>query len=281
MDRAKMKIIECEGFQIAATVETNSTDEHPIYYPANYLIYVEQGELNLKIENQVYTIKEGEFVFVRKYTHGIFFKRWKEDQKVFREHIFVLHDAFIKEVIREFEMPGDFMPCTVPMIRFTDAPILKGLMKSLQEYITGQARLDRRLIRLKTMEALHGLTALKPELIHVFNEFSEPARADLVKFMENNYTLNLSLNQFAELSGRSLSTFNRDFRKTFNLSPHKWIKQRRLELAKKLLLQTAKKASDIYLDVGFEDLAHFSRSFKSHFGQNPSEVKVVAGVSTT
>ena len=275
MGKAKMNIIECDGFQIAATVEADSNLGHPIYYPANCLIYVEQGDLNLDIESQMHTVHEGEFVFVRKYTHGTYLKTWKENQKFFKEQIFVLHDTFIKEVIREFQLPDDFMPCTVPVIKFSNSPILRGLMASINEYITGQAKIDRRLIRLKTMEALHALTNLRPELIHVFNEFSEPARADLVNFMEHNYTLNLSLNQFAELSGRSLSTFNREFRKEFKLSPHKWIKQRRLELAKKLLSETSKKASDIYLDIGFEDLAHFSRSFKNHFGQNPSDIKPV------
>lgn len=86
---------------------------------------------------------------------------------------------------------------------------------------------------------------------------------------------NITLEKFAEMSGRSLSTFNRDFRKIFQMSPHKWIKQKRLELARKLLISTSKKASDVYLEVGFEDLAHFSRSFKSYFGLNPSEVKAV------
>lgn len=35
-------------------------------------------------------------------------------------------------------------------------------------------------------------------------------------------------------------------------------------------------ASDIYIELGFEDLAHFSRSFKKYFGKNPSEVASLA-----
>jgi AraC-like DNA-binding protein len=100
-------------------------------------------------------------------------------------------------------------------------------MESIKVYVTGQAQIDRKLIRLKTMEALHAISSVRPDLLHIFNEFSEPARADLVQFVENNYTYNISLDRMAEMSGRSLSTFNRDFRKAFSVSPHKWIKQNR------------------------------------------------------
>lgn len=276
MENANIKIIECDGLHVGVTLETSSKEECPIYYPANFLVHVEQGELNLKLDNEIHTVKEGEFALIRKYTHGKYFKTWKEGQNGFREHIFVLQDDFIKEVIMNFELPEDFMPCTLPMIKIPGSPILKGLMDSVNTYVTGQAKIDRQLIRLKTMEAIHAIAQQKPELLHIFNEFSEPGRADLVQFVEHNFTHNIPLTQFAQMSGRSLSTFNREFRKEFNTSPHKWIKQRRLERAKKLLVQTQKTASDIYLEVGFEDLAHFSRSFKKHFGFNPSEVKNMA-----
>ena len=276
MENSRMKIIECEGFQIAVLVEADSSDEHPIYYPGNFLIYIEHGTLNLYVEDKKYSIKQNQFGFIRKYTHGKFVKTWKEGQKGFKEHIFVLHDAFIKEVIRGFSLPDDFMPCTVPVVNLKHNLILKGLMNSVEVYVSGEAQLDRDFIQVKTKEALHGILKSKPELIHILNDFSEPARADIVSFMEHNFVQNLSLDQFAMLSGRSLSTFTRDFKKQFNTSPHKWIKQKRLELALKLLLQTPKKASDIYLEVGFEDLAHFSKSFKNHFGQNPSEIKTMA-----
>jgi AraC-like DNA-binding protein len=276
MESSRVNFIDCDGIKIAASVETDSYDEHPIYYPANFLMYVERGQLNLHVDDKEYTIREKEFGLVRKYTHGKYVKTWQQNQKGFREHIFVLHDTFIKDVIREFDMPEGYMPCTLPMINLPHTPLLEGLMNSIEAYVTGQAPIDKQLILLKTREALHALTSLKPELIHIFNEFSDPARANLVNFIEHNYTQNLSLEQFAELSGRSLSTFNRDFRKEFNISPHKWIKERRLELAKRLLLQTPKKASDVYFEVGFEDLAHFSKSFKSYFGQNPSDMKSAA-----
>ncbi|MEM6726474.1 MAG: AraC family transcriptional regulator, partial [Bacteroidota bacterium] len=102
---------------------------------------------------------------------------------------------------------------------------------------------------------------------------ASPEKADLVEFINHNFMFNLKLSQFAKMSGRSLSSFNREFRRIFHETPHRWIMKSRLEMAKELLIQPARKPSDVYLEVGFEDLAHFSKRFKSYFGINPSEVK--------
>ena len=267
------KIISCEGFDIATTIEGENIDEYPIYYPSNCLIYVECGQLKLKIENQVFTVNKNEFVFVRKYVYGKYIKIIDEGEGKFRDHIFILNDIFIKEVIREFEFPENIPHNNAPIFQFSSNPVLKGLMKSIEIYVNGQVDVDRELIQLKTKEAFYALTKLNPELITVFYEFSAPGKADLVSFMEHNFMYNISLERFAQLSGRSLSSFNREFRRFFKQTPHKWIKERRLELAKRILTQTQRMPIDVYLEVGFKDLAHFSRSFKDHFGINPSELK--------
>ena len=91
--------------------------------------------------------------------------------------------------------------------------------------------------------------------------------------MRHNFQYNFSLKDFAEMSGRSLSTFNREFRALFNEPPHRWIMKQRLNKARELLVLTEKRPSEIYLELGFEDLAHFSRSFKKEFGKTPTEIK--------
>jgi AraC-like DNA-binding protein len=276
METMKLNTIDCEGMHVVATVESSGGEEHPIYYPATFLINVKQGQLNLDIDGKVYIVKEGEFCLVRKYTHGKYFKTFEDNKDGFKEQMFVLQDEFIKDVIMNFDIPKDFMPFTKKFVKIPKSPVLKGLMKSVEPYFEGEMQIDRNLIRIKTMEAIHGLLLIKPEMIHIFHEFSAPARADLEKFMEHNFMHKLTLDEMARMSGRSAATFNRDFRKIYSSSPHKWIKEKRLNLAKSLLIKTQRTASDIYLDVGFEDLSHFSRSFKQMFGVNPSEVKAMA-----
>ena len=73
------------------------------------------------------------------------------------------------------------------------------------------------------------------------------------------------LEKFRYLTGRSLSTFNRDFRKTFNSTPQKWLTRKRLEQAHYRIAEHAQKPVDVYLEVGFENLSHFSFAFKKAF----------------
>jgi AraC-like DNA-binding protein len=114
------------------------------------------------------------------------------------------------------------------------------------------------------------LRAIAPNVDELLGHFEEPGKLDLVDFMEKNYMFNLPLEKFGYLTGRSLTTFKKDFGKAFGSTPGKWLTQKRLELARYHISEKKRKPSDVYLDVGFEDLSHFSFAFKKHFGYNPT-----------
>jgi AraC family transcriptional regulator, exoenzyme S synthesis regulatory protein ExsA len=82
---------------------------------------------------------------------------------------------------------------------------------------------------------------------------------------------NLSLEEIAHFTGRSLASFKRDFKKISPLSPHKWLMQKRLQVAREKIMTEGKKVSDVYLEVGFKDLSHFSRAYKEAFGYSPTQ----------
>lgn len=80
------------------------------------------------------------------------------------------------------------------------------------------------------------------------------------------------MERFAYLTGRSISAFKRDFASIFSDTPSRWLIQRRLKEGYFLLEKKGKKPSDIYLDLGFEDLSHFSFAFKKKYGFSPSDI---------
>ncbi len=90
--------------------------------------------------------------------------------------------------------------------------------------------------------------------------------------MLRNFEYNIPMKEFARLTGRSISTFKRDFQKTFNDSPEKWLRIKRLEKAHFLIQTEKQKPGDVYLHIGFENLSHFSTAFKEHFGYSPSQL---------
>jgi len=93
-----------------------------------------------------------------------------------------------------------------------------------------------------------------------------------VSYMEKNFMYNLPLEKFGYLTGRSLTTFKRDFKKAFNTTPQRWLTQKRLELAHYQFAEKKMKPIDVCYEVGFENLSHFSFAFKKHFGYAPSEL---------
>jgi transcriptional regulator GlxA family with amidase domain len=97
--------------------------------------------------------------------------------------------------------------------------------------------------------------------------------ASISATVEQNILKSISLYQLAVLSGRSLSSFRRDFLAIYNMPPSQWIRQKRLEKAKELLTSTSLSVTDICYDTGFENIAHFSKIFKSQFGYCPTDFR--------
>jgi len=128
------------------------------------------------------------------------------------------------------------------------------------------------LLFIKQKEAILLLLQLVPSFKNVLFDFSEPGKIDLEGFMERNYHYNVQMQRFAYLTGRSLATFKRDFEKFFSKPPSRWLQERRLQEAYYMIKEQRKTPSDVYLDVGFEDLSHFSFVFKKKYGIPPSKL---------
>ena len=92
------------------------------------------------------------------------------------------------------------------------------------------------------------------------------------KVVESNVYSNLKLEEIAFLCNMSLSTFKRYFAFEYNEAPGKWLQDKRLQRAKDLLQEGVLKPSDIYLDIGYNNLSNFSIAFKNKFGISPKEV---------
>jgi AraC-like DNA-binding protein len=151
-------------------------------------------------------------------------------------------------------------------------PLLKSLFASLAPYFELADALPADIAAFKIEEALRVMRTVDKNVDGLLAYFDEPGKLELMSFMEENYMFNLPLQKFAYLTGRSLTTFKKDFQRSFNTTPGRWLTQKRLELAHYYIAEKKKRPSDVYLDVGFEDLSHFSYAFKKHFGYTATNV---------
>jgi len=155
--------------------------------------------------------------------------------------------------------------------RFGPHPLLQSCLSSLIPYFD-MSNLPEGIAHLKITEAITILRTIDPEIDSVFADFDAPGKIDLVDYMEKNFRFNLPMERFGYLTGRSLTTFKRDFKRYFNATPQKWLTQKRLELAHYELAEKKKRPLDVCYEVGFENLSHFSFAFKKQFGYAPTEL---------
>lgn len=158
------------------------------------------------------------------------------------------------------------------LLTFTSHPLLQSCLASLLPYFDMADSFPTDIASLKITEAITILRNVHPGIDHLLANFEDPGKLDLIDFMEKHYMFNMRLEKFGYLTGRSLSTFHRDFKKKFNTSPQKWLTKKRLELAHYHISEKHKKPSEVYLEVGFEDLSHFSFAFKKHYGYSPNQI---------
>ena len=92
------------------------------------------------------------------------------------------------------------------------------------------------------------------------------------KTIEKNTHTSLTLEEISFLCNMSLSTFKRHFINEYNVSPGKWLRDKRLVKAKELLEEGNLKSSDIYLELGYNNLSNFSAAFKNKFGVSPKSI---------
>lgn len=156
--------------------------------------------------------------------------------------------------------------------KFSRHPLLESCLASLIPYFDLGQELPPEIAAIKMEEAISILRATDKAVDGLLSNFEEPGKIDLTDFMERHYMFNMPLDRFGYLTGRSLSTFRRDFQKQFNTTPQKWLTEKRLRLAHYHLKEKRRTPGDIYLEVGFENFSHFSTAFRKQFGYSPGSL---------
>jgi AraC-like DNA-binding protein len=93
------------------------------------------------------------------------------------------------------------------------------------------------------------------------------------EFIDRHCAERLTVQQLARLAGLSPFHFIRAFRATVGSTPHRYLRQRRLERAGELLVTTALPVTEICDRTGFHSLGSFSSLFKKVTGEAPSEYR--------
>lgn len=265
------RTLDLNGCSVVESCYHGETMQGSIYVAEHELIYVLSGEIHIRAASGHFVkAVANEAIFLKRGSYADFAKLGRVIGTDYESVLFFLKDDFVEEFLTRHRPDIPSTNDLPAILHISSHPLLDNFVRSLVPYFTSPLAANKELLRVKTFEFLLNLSTVDPQLFAYLFHLTQPERTDLVQVMETHFAKNLPLNEFAYLTGRSLSTFKRDFNRTFGTSPHRWILVKRLGLAHYLLENTDKPVLDVCLETGFEDVSHFSKAFRQQYGYPPS-----------
>lgn len=249
-----------------------SVSEHCL--PHHALIHVYSGEIRITDGGKVTTVRAGEYVFLKrdnrvkihKHTHGS--EPYKAisirfDRKFLREYFSGLK--------RKSQLPENVKRFREAVIKLKNTPYIESLFASLFPFTDRGIIPSEEFVGMKMNEAMSCLLQTDSSFYPTLFDFNNPWKIDLLEFMEKNYLQDMTMEDYALYTGRSLASFKRDFAAISTLTPQKWLIEKRLMKAHELI-EKGKSVTDAYIETGFKNRSHFSTAFKNRFGYSPNKV---------
>ena len=256
---------------IAFSCYVSRSREGEQFVPEHVFTYQLAGSMVMNDGNKEYIFNEGDFRFGKR-NHLMKFLKVPPEGGEFRSVSVRLNQETLRNFSMEFGYRAEKHVKSDAVLKLKPDQLYKSYMDSLIPYLKLNQLGNESLLSTKLKEAILLLLKVDPELKNVLFDFSEPGKIDLEAFMNKNFHFNVELSRFAYLTGRSLATFKRDFERIFHISPSRWLLQRRLQEAYYLIKEKGQPPSAVYLELGFEDMSHFSFAFKKAYGAAPSKI---------
>lgn len=239
-----------------------------------FLTYVISGKKDWTAIEGTHQLEKGDAVFLKKGVYNT--KQYFEED--YCTLLFFITEDFIRKFIKKHKKS-----LKTPRLNKSENQIypldvqdsLKSLFMSVFNYMNQINEIPRELVEIKFNELLYNII-LNPKnqnLTNFFLSLEQVEKTNLNDVMMKNFYSDLSLEEFARLSGRSLSTFKRDFKAYYNQTPGKWLNNKRLEYAKSLLESSELNINDICWESGFKNTSHFNSIFKEKYKLPPNQYR--------
>lgn len=96
-----------------------------------------------------------------------------------------------------------------------------------------------------------------------------------IKFMNDEYKNNPSLETIASKCAMAPNYFHRIFKMNFGLTPFTYMQRLRMEIAIRLLMTTSKSIKEVAFETGYTNEFYFYRQFKNYSGYSPGEMRKI------
>ena len=238
---------------------------------SHVLVYMYSGEIVIEEKGKTTRLHKGECAFIRKdFSVQMTKQAWNGEQF---HACLMFSPKFLRSFYNRLDkntLPKDAKRNKISLCKLpSNRPDIVSLFESMTPYFNSNIEPTEELLQLKMVEGMYVLLNTSKNLYASVFDFTDPWKIDILDFLESNYMNDISMEEIANYTGRSLSTFKRDFKKCSTLSPREWLIHHRLEAAHELIRKGGRKVSEICFEVGFKNLSHFSKIYKERYGISP------------
>ncbi len=240
---------------------------------SHVLVYLCSGELEINERGKITRLHKGDCAFIRK-DYSVQMTKQARNGEQFKAVFLMFTTKFLRDFYNKLDkstIPKEAKRTPTSVYQLpSNRPDIVSLFQSMTPYFDSGIQPTDELLQLKMIEGIYVLLNTDKSLYASIFDFANPWKIDILEFLEQNYKNDLSMEEIANYTGRSLSSFKRDFKQYSELSPRKWLIQRRLEAAHELIWTGGRKVSEICFEVGFKNLSHFSKIYKEAYGVTPT-----------
>ena len=242
-----------------------------MYLSSVAILLIVKGEQAIKDYDGVdLVVKENEMVILPKDLYIV--SDFVINNKKFEAVLFFIDDLLIKK----FSLVSSI---TLNKIKFknkakkTKTPTrVNKYIHSLREIYQGSTN-SKALLEIKILEFLLLLEIHEKSKVLISNLINPVEKRNIKDFMEDNCLENLKLIDYATLTGRSVSTFNREFKRIYGTTPKQWLIKKRLNKAHELLSNTSLNVTQVSMEVGYENVSHFIQAYKKIYKVTPKDTQ--------
>jgi len=241
------------------------------------LTYIDDGSQKITAPVDQVTIDSHHAVLAKcgKYVTRV---KGGEESKKLKGIVFHLNPDIIKEAFKG--MNTDFLHAGLsngPSKSFVDLgsnQMIDTFVDSMRPYFCSDANITDNLIAIKLQELVTILTNEgNEEILFLLGTIRHKEIFDFEKVVQSNLYNNLSLEELAHLTNKSISSFKRTFKKHFDTTPAAYFRNKKISRAADLLSSTNLSIGEVCWDCGFESLSHFSSAFKKELSISPREYR--------
>ena len=234
---------------------------------AHSIVYVINGTVNISTyDGEEFLATNGEMLFVPRDSYLIsdYLKNGEnmEVYLLFFDHNIIL--KFLDSIVTPLEKKSSICKLEVNKNIWQFFQNIEAM-----DYTSSQ---NKQLLEIKLLEFLHLLTEQDAIKLTLHTSEQGKQKREIDELMLKHYDKNISISEFASLSGRSLSTFNREFKKKHHISPKKWIIQKKIAQAHALLIEGIS-VTEVAFEIGYMNVSNFIKAYKERYGQTPKAMQ--------